>query len=283
MPSVNQKEDENDFTNILKSANNATPNINRQASSSGQSRSTWFGNGTETCPSCKGSGVKQADEELIALVPYSDERLQPRRTFLKLFTALTIAGIVIGVLLFVFLPRHAEAKTTLLSLESGVITPTFAWLNITDHASITNENYFSITVMSMNISLKCIEVGEHGDTVDVGTRMITNTPIKARTTVTIPYEIETQYLDAPGTSIYRLCCSRRAKNNPTLWYKVEMNSKFKYLYNYFSYSHSTFWPIECNTTLYDKVMCNNSNLLDSDKVDGQSILTILPDYNIDEG
>ena len=30
-------------------------------------------------------------------------------------------------------------------------------------------------------------------------------------------------------------------------------------------------------------MCNNSNLLDSDKVDGQSILTILPDYNIDEG
>ena len=139
----------------------------------------------------------------IALVPYSDERLQPRRTFLKLFTALTIAGIVIGVLLFVFLPRQwvylifpdnfwllsasryafqilfindsllsAEAKTTLLSLESGVITPTFAWLNITDQASITNENYFSITVMSMNISLKCIEVGEHGDTVDVS--MTTN-------------------------------------------------------------------------------------------------------------
>jgi len=282
MPSVLDKEEDNDFTKILKSsgpANNTNSN-NRKASSSAQSRSTWFGNGTETCPSCKGSGVKEAAEELIALVPYSDERLQPRRTFLKLFTALTIAGVVIGVLLFVFLPRHAEAKTTLLTMESGVISPAFSWLNITDQATITNQNYFSITVMSMNISLKCIDYGQHGDTVDVGTRMITGTPISARTSVTIPYEIETKYEDTPGNSIYRLCCSHRARNNPTLWYKVDMNSKFKYLYNYFSYSHSTFWPIECNTTLYDKVICNNTAKEKGVRLFSDLVTTSLPDYNI---
>ena len=45
----------------------------------------------------------------VALIPYSDERLQPRHTTLKVTIALVITAIIIGCLFFVFFPRHAGA------------------------------------------------------------------------------------------------------------------------------------------------------------------------------
>ena len=48
----------------------------------------------------------------VALIPYSDERLQPRHTTLKITVALVITAIIIGCLFFVFFPRHAGAVST---------------------------------------------------------------------------------------------------------------------------------------------------------------------------
>lgn len=49
-----------------------------------------------TCPTCNGLGrmPKSSKNELVALVPYNDERLKPRRTKCFIFTGMVITALV---------------------------------------------------------------------------------------------------------------------------------------------------------------------------------------------
>ena len=68
-----------------------------------------------TCPTCSGLGrlPKTSTNELVALVPYNDSRLKPRRTKCLLFAGMSIAAIIFTTLLFALVPRSVtfeEAK-----------------------------------------------------------------------------------------------------------------------------------------------------------------------------
>ncbi|XP_062510184.1 transmembrane protein 106B-like isoform X2 [Corticium candelabrum] len=72
---------------------------------------------TMTCPTCHGKGTVdiepgQSPEQLVALIPYRDKRLKPRRTKLYVGLTVTMCAIASGLLLFFLLPRSVSLKLT---------------------------------------------------------------------------------------------------------------------------------------------------------------------------
>ena len=64
--------------------------------------------GGRTCPTCKGTGriAKEQEEELVALIPYNDQRLRPSRTKLYVIIAVIVCLVASGSTLFFILPRY---------------------------------------------------------------------------------------------------------------------------------------------------------------------------------
>eukprot|EP00117_Sycon_ciliatum_P011557 scpid59068/ scgid2440/ Transmembrane protein 106B len=65
------------------------------------------------CQTCGGTGHLQKDShnELVALVPYGDQRLKPNRTKCYVISAIVLTVIGIGVAVFFLYPRHVLTST----------------------------------------------------------------------------------------------------------------------------------------------------------------------------
>ncbi|KAL5265150.1 hypothetical protein ACHWQZ_G006035 [Mnemiopsis leidyi] len=247
--------EENDFHKILTSTPPSTSSglgINRTNS--------WFkkdDNQLVTCPSCKGSGYKETTNELVALIPYSDERLQPRYTTLKITVALVITAIIIGCLFFVFFPRHAGAVSSGLEIISGNVynDPQHATsLILQDNVTITNDNYFPIVIDTLNISLAISWVG--GVQSEVGSIGRSRIDVPAhRDGMTIPYNITTY--GYPIDRLFRTCCYVFAGHY--IWYRVTINARYKLAFvgnYYFSSSDVKTIAVYCDYSLNKNITCH---------------------------
>jgi len=125
---------------------------------SGGGYEEFFG-GQVVCPTCRGAGriPREMDQGMIALIPISDKRLRPRRTLLYVLLAVVICIITAGLLLFFFFPRAVS-----LSSNQDKLTPSFIYINVTEGImlltvtnvfNITNQNYFGVTVSSLEVSM----------------------------------------------------------------------------------------------------------------------------------
>lgn len=81
-----------------------------------------------TCPNCRGSGIREIHTELVALIPYNDERLKPRWTKVKILLALLICGIIIGALTYIFFPGHVAVTSTNAEIVNATIVE-IDWIN----------------------------------------------------------------------------------------------------------------------------------------------------------
>ncbi|CDW59897.1 DUF1356 domain containing protein [Trichuris trichiura] len=102
------------------------------------------------CPSCSGKGFISRDheDELVALIPFSDKRLKPSKTWLWVIGAVCACLLLSALVLFFWLPRtisafsrsNAVSRVTVLSYEpKKSIT-----LNFLSSVNITNGNYYEI-------------------------------------------------------------------------------------------------------------------------------------------
>lgn len=123
---------------------------------------------TVTCPTCNGKGKVeiepgQSPEQLVALIPYRDERLKPRRT--KLYVAITVVvcAVISGLLLFFLLPRSVTVNLSQPHVlnYSVPVNETLVKLRINFTMAITNDNYVGITVsdMTITVSERSVQVG----------------------------------------------------------------------------------------------------------------------------
>lgn len=114
----------------------------------------FTGRDSITCPTCQGSGRIPSGQvnELVALIPYSDQRLQPRRT--KLYVVLSVilcllASVLVAFFLF---PRPV------LVVDDGVRSVTVHFdrnnskviINMTSSLNFTNSNFFTVWVDSVS-------------------------------------------------------------------------------------------------------------------------------------
>lgn len=109
----------------------------------------------KTCPTCHGTGriSKRQSEELVALIPYSDKRLKPRRTCMYVGIAVFVSLIVCGLILFFILPRSVEIsegsiKNYTVKMDANISSTQIV---VTNQFNVTNNNFFQIKVTNLEV------------------------------------------------------------------------------------------------------------------------------------
>ncbi|CAL8297263.1 unnamed protein product [Lota lota] len=118
----------------------------------------FTGRDSVTCPTCQGTGriPRGQENQLVALIPYSDQRLRPRRTKLYVTASVLVCLLLSSLAVFFLFPRtidvsHVGVKSVFVSydLEKRVV-----YLNITNTLNITNNNYYSVEVANITAQVQ---------------------------------------------------------------------------------------------------------------------------------
>ncbi|KAM4030976.1 transmembrane protein 106A isoform 1-T4 [Anomaloglossus baeobatrachus] len=175
-----------------------------------------------TCPTCRGTGriPRGQEKELVALIPYSDQRLKPRRT--KLYVALAVSCCILVFFLVVFFlyPRsvtlyHAGVNSSVVTYDTTSLTVT---LLTTNKLNISNNNLFGIEILSLNVEVLHMAVV-------VGTLSLKEVKkIGPLTAEQIFYTVESQVQDV---STYDVCTWERIHvHNILLHVQGSMNCSY---------------------------------------------------------
>ncbi|XP_042568554.1 transmembrane protein 106C-like isoform X1 [Cyprinus carpio] len=123
----------------------------------------FTGRDSITCPTCQGSGRIPSGQmnELVALIPYSDQRLRPRRT--KLYVVLS----VILCLLASFLVAFFLFPRPVLVIDDGIRSVTVHFdrnnskvlINMTSSLNFSNSNFFTVWVDSVSCQVLYMKNG----------------------------------------------------------------------------------------------------------------------------
>ncbi|KAJ4921834.1 hypothetical protein JOQ06_024660 [Pogonophryne albipinna] len=113
----------------------------------------FTGRDSVTCPSCQGTGriPRGQENQLVALIPYSDQRLRPRRTKLYVSASVAVCLLLSSLAVFFLFPRsidvsYAGVKSVFVSYDQDKRS---VYLNITNTLNITNNNYYSVQVANI--------------------------------------------------------------------------------------------------------------------------------------
>nr|XP_055052968.1 transmembrane protein 106Ba [Misgurnus anguillicaudatus]XP_055052969.1 transmembrane protein 106Ba [Misgurnus anguillicaudatus]XP_055052970.1 transmembrane protein 106Ba [Misgurnus anguillicaudatus] len=118
----------------------------------------FTGKDSVTCPSCQGTGriPRDQDNQLVALIPYSDQRLKPRRTTLYVLISVFVCLLLSGLAVFFLFPRTIDVSYV--GVKSSYVTydkdRRIIYLNITNTLNITNNNYYPIHVANVTAQVQ---------------------------------------------------------------------------------------------------------------------------------
>lgn len=113
----------------------------------------FTGRDSITCPTCQGTGRIPSGQvnELVALIPYSDQRLQPQRT--KLYVVLSVLLCLLASFLVAFFLFPRAVVVTDDGIRSVTVrfdhTNMRVQMNMTSVLNFTNPNFFSVLVESV--------------------------------------------------------------------------------------------------------------------------------------
>ncbi|XP_010174379.1 transmembrane protein 106A [Antrostomus carolinensis] len=109
------------------------------------------------CPTCQGTGRIPGEQEkqLVALIPYGDQRLKPRRTKLYVCLAVIICLLTTSLSIFFLFPRSITVLPAGLNASAVGFgaTTTSIDLNMTNVLNITNNNFYLVTVVQLDIEV----------------------------------------------------------------------------------------------------------------------------------
>ncbi|XP_074079895.1 transmembrane protein 106A [Macrotis lagotis] len=108
-----------------------------------------------TCPTCQGTGeiLSELENQLVALIPYGDQRLKPRRTKLYVFLAVLTCLLTSSLIFFFLFPQSIVVQPAGLSSSVVAFPGHSILLNVTNVLNITNNNYYPVTVTQLNIEV----------------------------------------------------------------------------------------------------------------------------------
>ncbi|XP_042529779.1 transmembrane protein 106A [Dipodomys spectabilis] len=108
-----------------------------------------------TCPTCQGSGEipRELEKQLVALIPYGDKRLKPRRTKLFVFLTMLICLVTSSFIIFFLFPRSVDVEPAGLNSSMVAFDEENIQVNMTNVLNISNTNYYPITVTQLTIEV----------------------------------------------------------------------------------------------------------------------------------
>ncbi|XP_037310836.2 transmembrane protein 106Ba [Pungitius pungitius] len=118
----------------------------------------FTGRDSVTCPTCQGTGriPRGQENQLVALIPYSDQRLRPSRTKLYVTISVSLCLLLSGLAVFFLFPRSIDVsyvgvKSAFVSYDSD---KRIVYLNITSTLNITNNNYYTVSVTNITAQVQ---------------------------------------------------------------------------------------------------------------------------------
>ncbi|KAG2464791.1 transmembrane protein 106Ba [Polypterus senegalus] len=118
----------------------------------------FTGRDSVTCPTCQGTGriPRGQENQLVALIPYSDQRLRPRRTKLYVTASVIVCLLLSGLAVFFLFPRSIDVsyvgvKSVYVNYDKD---KRIVYLNITNTLNITNNNYYSVEVANISAQVQ---------------------------------------------------------------------------------------------------------------------------------
>ncbi|KAJ8290638.1 hypothetical protein GJAV_G00015620 [Gymnothorax javanicus] len=120
----------------------------------------FTGRDSVTCPTCQGTGriPRGQENQLVALIPYSDQRLRPRRTKLYVTASVSVCLLLSSLAVFFLFPRSIDVsyvgvKSVYVGYDHDQ-AKRMVYLNITNTLSITNNNYYSVEVANITAQVQ---------------------------------------------------------------------------------------------------------------------------------
>lgn len=118
----------------------------------------FTGRDSITCPTCQGTGriPRNQENQLVALIPYSDQRLKPRRTTLYVSISVFLCLLLSGLAVFFLFPRTIDVSYV--GVKSSYVTYDHnlhkVYLNITSTLNITNNNFYPIQLANITAQVQ---------------------------------------------------------------------------------------------------------------------------------
>lgn len=118
----------------------------------------FTGRDSVTCPTCQGTGriPRGQENQLVALIPYSDQRLRPRRTKLYVTASVAVCLLLSSLAVFFLFPRSIDV--TYVGVKSVFVSydkeKRSVYLNLTNTLNITNNNYYSVEVANITAQVQ---------------------------------------------------------------------------------------------------------------------------------
>lgn len=207
----------------------------------------FTGRDSITCPSCQGTGCIPTEQvnELVALIPYSDQRLRPQRTKQYVFLSIFLCLLTCGLVMFFVFPRT-------MGVQDGGIRMVQVWFDkenaivniaMTSTLGFTNSNFYSVSVDSL------ISQVQYMNTV-IGTQQQTNVSvIKPRSEKSVNFTVKLE-LGGILSYLYNFCTLSTVKVHNIVVF-VRTSVKFSYIGHTSQSSLETYQYIDCgaNSTL----------------------------------
>ncbi|KAM9838977.1 transmembrane protein 106B [Aulostomus maculatus] len=121
----------------------------------------FTGRDSVTCATCQGTGriPRGQENQLVALIPYSDQRLRPRRTKLYVTASVVVCLLLSSLAVFFLFPRSIDVsyvgvKSVYVSSDREKHS---VYLNITNTLNITNNNYYSVEVANITAQVQFVK------------------------------------------------------------------------------------------------------------------------------
>ncbi|XP_052471740.1 transmembrane protein 106B [Carassius gibelio] len=198
----------------------------------------FTGRDSITCPTCQGTGriPRDLENQLVALIPYSDQRLKPRRTTLYVSLSVVLCLLLSGLAVFFLFPQTIDVSYV--GVKSAYVTfdrdRRIIYLNITNTLNITNNNYYSISVANITAQVQFYKtvIGK-----SVVSNVTTITPLDMRQVdFTVPTIIANEmsyifdYCTMPSIKVHNIVVMMQMTVTVLYFGHAEQVSLEKYLY-----------------------------------------------------
>ncbi|XP_010898083.1 transmembrane protein 106B [Esox lucius] len=197
---------------------------------------------TLDCPTCQGTGriPRGQENQLVAVIPCTDQRLKPRRTKLYVTLSVTVCLLVSSLVLFFLFPRSVILSPVAVSSVYVYFTPNTVQMNVTNVLNMINDNFF--TVQAYNLTVQALFYKTVVGTVNISIV----TTVKPRTNGMFAFEIPVKLDD---TGLIKYCKDSSIKIH-MLFVHLQMSMTVYYMAHFEQLSLDTFEYIDCgaNTT-----------------------------------
>ncbi|XP_006273403.1 transmembrane protein 106C [Alligator mississippiensis] len=201
----------------------------------------FTGRDSITCPTCQGTGCIPTEQvnELVALIPYSDQRLRPQRTKLYVLLSVLLCLLISGLVVFFLFPHSVLVEDDGIKVvqvwfdkkNSIVILAIMATLKI------RNSNFYSVAITSLTSQV------QYMNTV-VGTQQISNvTHIQARSDQLVNFTVKAE-MGGPFSYVYFFCTLEKVKvHNIAIFMRTSV--KISYIGHLTQSSLETYHYVDC--------------------------------------